>query len=66
MATKEKLLLKLKESLNEYSKEEVKKILKAYEFAELKHQGQKRASGEEFITHPLSVAIKIRFESIID
>ena len=57
MATKEKLLLKLKESLNEYSKEEVKKILKAYEFAELKHQGQKRASGEEFITHPLSVAI---------
>ena len=57
MATKEKLLLKLKEAIAEYPKEKVEKILKAYEFAELKHQGQKRASGEEFITHPLSVAI---------
>jgi GTP pyrophosphokinase len=57
LATKEKLLSKLEESLTEYSKEEVEKIIKAYEFAELKHQGQKRASGEEFITHPLSVAI---------
>ena len=57
MATKEKLLLKLKESLTEYPKEELEKILKAYEFAKLKHKDQKRASGEEFITHPLSVAI---------
>lgn len=57
MATKEKLLLKLKETLVDYSKEEIDRILKAYEFADIKHQGQKRASGEEFITHPLSVAI---------
>ena len=57
MATKEKLLSKLKETLVEYPKDEFDAIIKSYEFAEIKHQDQKRASGEEFITHPLSVAI---------
>ncbi len=32
-------------------------IKKAYSFAEKKHYGQKRISGEDFIVHPLSVAI---------
>ena len=59
MAVKEKLAQKLKDSLIEYSKEEVEKIFSAYEYADIKHQGQKRASGEEFITHPLSVAINL-------
>ena len=31
-------------------------ILKAYNFAELHHKGQKRRSGEEYIIHPLNVA----------
>ena len=31
-------------------------ILRAYRFAELAHQGQKRASGEPYITHCLAVA----------
>ncbi len=59
MATKEKLLFKLNEALTEYSKEEIDKILNAYKFADLKHKGQKRASGEDFVTHPLSVAINL-------
>ncbi len=32
------------------------KILKAYEYAEQMHAGQKRISGEDYIVHPLSVA----------
>jgi len=31
-------------------------ILKAYRFAEEKHNGQKRISGEDYIVHPLDVA----------
>jgi len=31
-------------------------IKKAFEFAQNAHQGQKRASGEDYITHPLRVA----------
>jgi guanosine-3',5'-bis(diphosphate) 3'-pyrophosphohydrolase len=31
-------------------------ISKAYQFSLDRHQGQKRSSGEDFITHPLSVA----------
>ncbi|MBE6649453.1 MAG: bifunctional (p)ppGpp synthetase/guanosine-3',5'-bis(diphosphate) 3'-pyrophosphohydrolase [Ruminococcaceae bacterium] len=33
------------------------KILKAYEYADKMHEGQKRASGEPYIIHPLSVAL---------
>ena len=32
------------------------KILKAYNYAERLHEGQKRISGEDYIMHPLSVA----------
>ncbi|MEN6328269.1 MAG: bifunctional (p)ppGpp synthetase/guanosine-3',5'-bis(diphosphate) 3'-pyrophosphohydrolase [Syntrophomonas sp.] len=32
-------------------------ITKAYEFAEAAHSGQKRISGEPYITHPLEVAL---------
>jgi len=31
-------------------------IIKSYEFAKLAHTGQKRKSGDEFITHPVAVA----------
>src|SRR5947208_2316269 len=33
-----------------------KEIQRAFAFAEASHQGQKRASGEDFIEHPLGVA----------
>ncbi len=35
---------------------QVKKVRRAYRFAEKGHQGQLRQSGEEYITHPLAVA----------
>ena len=35
----------------------LEKICDAYEFAKTKHNGQYRESGEEYITHPLAVAI---------
>ncbi|MGZ8580426.1 MAG: RelA/SpoT family protein [Actinomycetota bacterium] len=36
-------------------KADVREIARAYAFAETSHEGQKRKSGEEFITHPLAV-----------
>ncbi|MBT7765514.1 MAG: HD domain-containing protein, partial [Bdellovibrionales bacterium] len=34
-------------------------LRKAYEFAEKAHKGQKRRSGEDFIIHPLNVALTV-------
>ena len=39
-----------------YSQEEVALIEKAYYFSEDAHKNQKRASGEDYFTHPFSVA----------
>ncbi len=39
-----------------YSEEEAKMIEKAYYFAEEAHKNQKRASGEDYFTHPFCVA----------
>ena len=36
---------------------DLKIIKKAYEFAKKSHEGQYRLSGEEYITHPISVAL---------
>ena len=38
------------------NEEDINLILKAYNFASLKHFGQKRISGEDYIMHPLNVA----------
>ncbi len=48
----------LKKNISKYIKEpeNLKLIDKAYEFAYDKHKGKKRASGEDFINHPLWVA----------
>lgn len=43
--------------VSRYNLSGVDKITKAYEFAKEKHAGQYRESGEEYITHPLAVAI---------
>ena len=48
------VLEKVKAYLNE---DEIENIKKAYYLAEEKHMGQYRKSGEEFITHPLNVAL---------
>lgn len=40
-----------------YSKDDIDLIEKAYDFAEKKHSGMKRLSGDEYITHPISVAL---------
>ena len=39
-----------------YNKEDINKIRKAYEMANILHQEQVRASGEPYIIHPLAVA----------
>ena len=44
-------------NVSRYNISGINKIKKAYEYAKLKHAGQYRESGEEYITHPLAVAI---------
>ena len=52
-----------------YPEEEVKFLTKAYHFAKDAHKNQKRASGEEYFTHPCAVAqiligLKMDFRTI--
>jgi guanosine-3',5'-bis(diphosphate) 3'-pyrophosphohydrolase len=42
---------------SESPKADLKEIQRAYVFAENSHRGQKRVSGEDFIEHPLGVAV---------
>ena len=42
--------------INEYNPEAVPMVKKAYEYADLFHEGQYRQSGEPYIIHPLNVA----------
>lgn len=41
---------------NNYNEEDAALLLSAYDYAELMHRGQKRASGEPYFTHPCAVA----------
>ena len=41
---------------NIYKKEDAEVLVKAYYYAREAHKGQKRASGEEYFTHPYAVA----------
>ena len=43
--------------LNNYSEKDITYIKKAYEYASLCHEGQYRQSGEEYIIHPMNVAL---------
>lgn len=52
--TYEDLLEKIKDNFSEIELEEIKK---SYDFACLKHEGRKRLSNEDYITHPLNVAL---------
>ncbi|MCQ2610013.1 MAG: HD domain-containing protein, partial [Lachnospiraceae bacterium] len=54
----DKVFLILLEAIkSSFSKEEVEKFEKAYDVAKKLHSGQKRRSGEDYIVHPLCVAI---------
>ncbi len=44
------------DTLNYLSPAEIALVLDAYRFSEEAHQGQKRLSGEPYVTHPLAVA----------
>lgn len=57
MITNEDLLQKLLSNVVSLTESKREDILRAYYFAEEHHKGQKRLSGEEYIIHPLSVAI---------
>lgn len=50
---------KLIDSIKYLSPEDIKKIRAACNFSASAHFGQKRISGEEYITHPLNVAISL-------
>lgn len=39
-----------------YSEQDLELLRRAFEFARLAHEGQRRASGEPYITHPVEVA----------
>ena len=49
----EEIIKKAKEYLKELDEA---KVIKAYESASMSHKGQKRLSGEPYISHPLNVA----------
>ena len=53
---KNDLFKNLASKLGYLSESDLLKIKKAYIFAEKIHEGQKRLSGDDFITHPLAVA----------
>lgn len=46
----------LLDNVRSYNPDEVDFVTKVYEYAEQLHCGQKRESGEDYITHPLAVA----------
>lgn len=47
---------KFKQNILIYSIEDRNKIIKAFEYASIKHSSQKRKSGEPYIIHPVNVA----------
>jgi GTP pyrophosphokinase len=66
MATKTKSAL-LKKAAAKYNQTSLKRLEKAIDFAAKAHTGQKRATGEPYITHPLSVAaLLIEWDMDID
>jgi guanosine-3',5'-bis(diphosphate) 3'-pyrophosphohydrolase len=41
------------------SKADLREVVRAYRYAELMHEGQRRKSGEAYITHPVAVATEL-------
>lgn len=59
MQDKDKLLEQFKNLIVNFSPKDKEIILNAVKFAEKCHKGQLRASGEEYIIHPISVAVNL-------
>ena len=58
LTTPDEVFARLKEGIKKYlSDEDVALVEKAYEVAAKHHEGQKRRSGEDYIIHPICVAI---------
>ena len=57
--TKSNLLEQLTDGIKSFSEEDQALIQQAYQLSETKHAGQKRASGEEYIIHPINVALNL-------
>lgn len=58
LTTKEEAHKKLIEGISKYlDKKDIAQVEKAYEIASKYHEGQKRKSGEDYIIHPLCVAM---------
>ena len=58
MQEQDKLLQELIDKLKpNFKEEDIDDIKRAYEFAKVKHQGLKRLTNEDFITHPVQVAL---------
>ena len=45
--------------IKEYNEEETERVVKAYKFAKMAHDGQFRVSGEPYIIHPVNVVINL-------
>ena len=56
MKTKADLVEAVRKYIPDLKNSEKARLELAYTFAKEKHAGQKRASGEEYFTHPLQVA----------
>jgi len=46
-------------AIRTHSKADVREVVRAYRYAELMHEGQRRRSGEAYITHPVAVATEL-------
>ncbi|MEX0953081.1 MAG: bifunctional (p)ppGpp synthetase/guanosine-3',5'-bis(diphosphate) 3'-pyrophosphohydrolase [Nitriliruptoraceae bacterium] len=49
----------LTEAIRESSKADVREVVRAYVYARAMHEGQRRRSGEDYITHPVAVATEL-------
>ena len=58
LITKDEAHKKLIDGISKYlNEDELKLVEKAYDIASIHHEGQKRKSGEDYIIHPLCVAM---------
>jgi GTP diphosphokinase / guanosine-3',5'-bis(diphosphate) 3'-diphosphatase len=46
-------------AIRESSRADLREVVRAYRYAEAMHEGQKRQSGEAYITHPVAVAAEL-------
>ncbi len=49
----------LTSAIRESSKADVREVVRAYLYARAMHEGQRRRSGEDYITHPVAVATEL-------